>query len=362
VERLGVLAGVRVLELAHMVAAPVCGVILADLGAEVTKIELPPRGDLVRDFGPRLSDGITAMFAAVNRSKQSLFLDIGQQDGRERIAALAGKSDVLVTNIDDTRLAAAGLDAKAVSIRFPGLIYVRVSAFGPVGPPGTDSLAQAATGMTVATGPAEASDGVRVGPPVVDVATGVWAALAVLTALERRRQTGTGQVVDVSLEDVSLHLQLSYLAMEACEPGSARRRGNHSPLVCTPVFRTATGRLFVSLVTQRHWGAFAVLLGQGELREDPRFATATARQLHQEDLERALETRFGERPAAEWVEILNGAGIPATVERDYRAVLADQRHHGRGTFFTTETGLGAGALQVASPIRFSSGKDPKCND
>lgn len=141
----GILSGVRVLELAHMVAGPTCGVILADLGATVTKIELPPAGDLTRAFGPGSTKGTSALFAAVNRSKTALMLDPGDPLERARIEAMIGESDVLVTNLDAGRLAASELDAAALVAAHPGLVYVQITAFGGEGRPGTDSRAATTT-------------------------------------------------------------------------------------------------------------------------------------------------------------------------------------------------------------------------
>lgn len=348
-----VLEGIRVLELAHMVAGPTCGSILADLGADVTKVELPPGGDLTRNFGPRLAGGTSALFAGVNRSKRGLLADLADPVDRDAVAALLADADVFVTNFDAARLAAAGLDAASCSAAHPRLVYLRISAFGPGGPPGTDSLAQAATGMTTVTG-SPGSGGVRAGPPVVDVATGVWAALAALAALEQRRRTGRGQVVDLSLADVSLHLQHSHLAMYARDAASVTPLGNHSPIVCTPVFRTTTARLFVSLVTDRHWRAFRELVGAADLTTDPRFATNALRQTNQAALEARLGPDFAGRPAAQWSDLLTGLGIPNAVERGYAEVLADPAHRADGTLFDLDSTGGETSLQVALPVRFSS--------
>ena len=334
-----------------MVAAPTCGAILADLGADVIKVE-SPNGDLTREFGPRMADGSSAMYSAINRSKRNTISDL--RDGREaeRLAVLLDNADVLITNLDSRVLEAAGLDPATATINRPNLVYLRIRAFADENRPGTDSLAQAWTGMTEATGYPDRG-GVRVGPPVVDVSSGICGALAVLAALEDRRQTGEGQVITVTLEDVSLYLQQTNIAMAARDPSVVARRVNESPIVCTPVLDTASSRIFLSIVGDKHWRLLCEEVGRSDLINDVRFASGSDRRDRQSAIEAALAQTFLEISAHEWSERLSARGIPHSVERNYTDLLSDQALRSRGAVFELGASTSAASVQVALPMRFS---------
>jgi CoA:oxalate CoA-transferase len=311
------LAGVRVVELAHMISVPTGARILADLGASVTKVE-PPSGDITRRIGPT-SRTATAMFVTANRGKRLVTADIREQDGVERVLGLIEDADVFVSNLDEGMLAAAGLDSAALRARFPDL--VAVTMHGGQGGRSTDGLAQATTGLTTVTGPEDGS-GYRTGASVVDTTAGVWVALTVLAGLRGRDHGSGGSHARFSLEDVCLFMQYPQVGFAELAPEIGRRRGNHSPLVCTPMFDAADGRIAVTILSDRHWAALCAATGRADLVDDPRFASAAARMGHQPDVETELDAAFGAHDRAYWTEALAKAGVPAGAERGYPEVIA----------------------------------------
>ena len=257
-----ILRGIRVVEFTHMVAGPACGQVLADLGAEVVKVE-PPGGDITRRLGPG-NDTVSALFAGTNRSKTSLCLDLRDPGDATRARSLALGADVVITNVDADMLEKAGLSPGTLRASNPALIVAELTAFGPGGPLGTDGIAQATMGLMDLTGEPGGAR-FRTGPSVVDVSTGVWAALGILAALERRRMTGRGDRLSVSLADVCLYMQYSQVALHSAAPELVRRNGNHSMISCTPVLDAADGQVIVTILHDRHWTVFCGLLDRADL-------------------------------------------------------------------------------------------------
>lgn len=352
------LTGLRVIEFTHMVAGPACGQVLADLGAEVVKIE-PPQGDVTRRIGPLVGaeggDGggaLSALYASTNRGKRAVCLDLQNADDAKRAQALALQADVVITNVDRRMLERAGVDAPALRAKNGRLIFVEITGFGPGGPPGTDGLAQAATGLMACTG-AKDGPGWRTGASVVDVSTGVWSALAVLAALRTRDQTGRGDHVQVSLADVALYMQYTHVVMHDAAPELVRRNGNHSMVSCTPVFECSDGRIIVTVLHARHWRALCDCIGETSLAEDPGYATDPARCERQGDIEARLTPRFRTQSRAHWVATLRRAGVPCGPERDYAEVVRDPELTARGMLFRLPVG-GGDVLQVRMPVEFET--------
>ena len=344
-----VLEGVKVVEFTHMIAGPSCGQVLGDLGASVTKVE-PPQGDVTRRMGPMGGD-MAALYASTNRNKQVVCLDITQPEQAQRARALACEADVVVSNLAPSMLERAGLDGVALRRQDPRLIVALVTGFGAGGPAGTDGLAQAAMGLIAATGSVE-GPGFRTGASVVDVTTGVWAALGVLAALENRRQTGRGDFIQVSLADTCLYMQYPQIALYAADPAYARRNGNHSTVSCTPMLETADGRLLVTVLSMKHWQALCRTTGV-PLDDDPRFATNEQRCEAQELVENLLREATRERTRAEWTQRLRAAGVPCGPERDYREVVVDEDLLQRGLLFRLSQGSSS-SLQVRMPLEFET--------
>lgn len=346
----GVLEGVRVVEFTHMVAGPACGQVLGDFGAVVIKVE-PPQGDITRRMGPMAGD-VAALYASTNRNKQVVCLDLTDPLEAAEAKKLALGADVVISNLDAGLLQKVGLDGPALRLANPRLICVQVTGFGPGGPAGTDGLAQAAMGLMATTGSVEGPS-FRTGPSVVDVSTGVWAALGVFAALENRRRTGEGDFIQASLADTCLYLQYPHLTMYAAAPDVVRRNGNHSVVACTPLFEASDGRLLTTVLHARHWQALCEVAGAPELANDPDFASNAQRCAAQDRIETLLNPLMRKRARAEWVSLLRAAKLPCGPERDYAEVTDDAELHARGMLYRLPQGNGD-SLQVAMPLQFTT--------
>src|SRR3984957_9543524 len=316
----GVLQGLKVIEFTHMVAGPACGQVLGDFGADITKVE-PPQGDITRRIGPMAGE-MTALYASTNRNKKVVSIDITDPAGAKQARELALQADVVISNLDTSMLKRAGLDGASLRRDAPRLICVEITGFGQGGPAGTDGLAQAAMGLMATTGAVEGPS-FRTGPSVVDVSTGVWAALGVFAALENRRRTGQGDLIQASLADTCLYLQYPHLTMYAAAPDVVRRNGNHSVVACTPLFEAADGRLLVTVLHQRHWQALCDVAGAPQLADDPDFASNAQRCAAQSRIESLLNPLIRQHTRAQWVSRLRAARLPCGPERDYAEVTED---------------------------------------
>lgn len=345
-----VLAGLKVVEFTHMVAGPSCGQVLADLGASVTKVE-PPQGDVTRRMGPLAGD-VAALYASTNRNKDVVCLDLTEPEQAKRAQALAAGADVVISNLAPAMLEAAGLDGPSLRRLNPRLIGVLVTGFGAGSPAGTDGLAQAAMGLVSVTGPVH-GEGFRTGASVVDVSTGVWAALGVLAALENRRQTGEGDFIQISLADTCLYMQYPQICLFDADAPFARRNGNHSTVSCTPMLRAADGRVLVTVLSLKHWRALCRGAGLPHLADDPRFETNEQRCTAQGQIEDLFEGAMRERSRAEWTGLLRAAGVPCGPERNYAEVVRDVELHERGMLFRLPQGEGS-SLQVRMPLEFET--------
>ena len=312
------LAGVRVLDLTSSLAGPTCTQVLGALGADVVKIERPGVGDEARAWGPDFFPGGSVVFFAANSDKRSLALDLGR--GREVLMRLAEGADVLVQSLRPGAAERLGIGPDAVRARNPRLVYCSIGAYGPRGPladqPGYDPLMQAFSGILSITGEPD-RPGVRVGASLVDVGTGVWAALAILAAL----RTGEGGHVEISLLETALAL-LGYHVTAALATGEPPvRHGTAFPLIVPyEVFATSDGSLMVTAANDRLFAALARVL---ELPDDARFATNPLRIANREALVALLAERFAREPTARWLERLHAAGVPAAPVQD---VLQAARH------------------------------------
>ena len=326
----GVLSGLRVIEFTHMVAGPSCGQVLADFGAEVLKVE-PPQGDITRRMGPMIGS-VAALYACTNRNKDVICLDLTDATDAGAARELALGADVVISNLDEAVLRKAHIDSAALRAANPRLICVHVTGFGAGGPAGTDGLAQAAMGMMANTGSVQ-GPGFRTGASVVDVSTGIWAALGVFAALENRRLTGRGDFIQASLADTCLYMQYPSLTMFDAAPEVVRRNGNHSVVACTPILDTADGRLLVTVLHRRHWQALCKATGADALADDPAFATNEQRCEAQDRIEELLNPLTRRRTRAQWVTQLRAVKIPCGPERGYAEVTADPDLHARGMLY-----------------------------
>jgi len=313
------LAGARVVDVTSSLAGPTATQLLAALGADVVKVE-PLSGDHARAWGPPFLEGESAMFLASNAGKRSLAVDLGNERGREIVLGLADRADVFLQSLRPGAAERRGLDAAALRARNPRLVHCSIGAFGAHGPlseqPGYDPLIQAASGIMSVTGESGGPP-VRVGVSLVDIGTGVWAALGVLAALFERERTGTGRTLELSLYETALSLlayQLVGYLGTAFVPG---REGSAFPQIAPyQSFPTRDGELMIVAANDKLFGALCVVLGLLELAGDPRFRTNPDRVANRVELVALLEARTRERESAELLAALVAAGVPASPVHD----------------------------------------------
>ena len=311
----GALAGFRVIDLTRVLGGPFCTQLLSDHGAEVIKIE-PPQGDEVRDWGPPFKDGLSAYFAGVNRNKRSIGLDMRTQRGQEILFQLLEGADVMIDNFKSGSLEKWGIGYEEVlSKRFPSLIYCSITGFGADGPfggfPGYDAVAQALSGQISVNGSPETGP-MRIGVPIIDLATGLYASIGILLAAEERRRSGLGQRVDASLFDTGvalLHPQAANYFMSGKAPVlTGNSHPNISPYSQYP---TKKGRLFMAIGNDRQFRLLAELLGHPEWSTDPRFLHNTERVENRDALDAAITEALRDHVAEDITMSLLAKGAPA---------------------------------------------------
>jgi len=364
----GALAGLRVLDLSRVLAGPWAGQILADLGAEVIKVERPGRGDDTRHWGPPFlkdplgaNTGESAYFLSANRNKQSIAVDFTQPDGQQILRDLAVKSDVVLENFKVGGLSAYGLDYASLSALNPEMIYCSITGFGQSGPyaqrAGYDFLIQGLGGLMSLTGHPDDDEGggpVKTGVALVDILTGLYATVAVLAALNHRTQTGEGQHIDMALLDVEVAC-LANQAMNYLVSGeSPTRLGNaHSNIVPYQAFPTADGDMILTIGNDAQFRRFCEVADRLDWVNDPRFATNQARVVHRMELVPLIRQVTVFRRTEEWIALLEAVGVPCGPINSVAQVFADKQVAARSLAFTMAHPLGQTVPQVASPIRLS---------
>ncbi|MBD9483475.1 CoA transferase [Pseudomonas sp. PDM14] len=365
----GALSHLRVLDLSRVLAGPWCGQNLADLGAEVIKVERPGAGDDTRHWGPPfLRDGEgrdtseAAYFLSANRNKQSLTLDFTQAEGQRIARELASQSDILIENFKVGGLAAYGLDYASLKALNPRLIYCSITGFGQDGPyakrAGYDFMIQGLGGLMSLTGKPDDEAGggpVKVGVALTDILTGLYATVAVLAALAHREKTGEGQHIDMALLDVQVAC-LANQAMNYLTTGtSPRRLGNaHPNIVPYQDFPTADGDLILTVGNDSQFRKFCEVAGRAEWGSDPRFASNSQRVAHRGELIPLIRQVTVFRTTAEWVVLLEQAGVPCGPVNDLAQVFADPQVVARGLRVDLPHPLAGSTPQVASPLRLSA--------
>ncbi|WP_445158655.1 CaiB/BaiF CoA transferase family protein [Halomonas sp. E14] len=364
----GPLTGLRVLDLSRVMAGPWCTQILADMGAEVIKIERPVSGDDTRHWGPpwlKDRDGNetreSAYYLSANRGKHSVTVDMGQPEGQALIRELAAQSDILVENFKRGGLARKGLDYATLEAINPGLIYCSITGFGQTGPmaalAGYDYLIQAQGGLMSITGAADGEPGAgpqRVGMAVADLTTGMNATIAILGALHHRHLTGEGQYIDMALLDV----QVSWLANQAqnyfCSGTPPSRTGEYHPnLVPYQPFPTADGeKVIIAIGNDGQFQRFCQAVGRPELAEDPRFATNPERVRHRLELVPIMVEITRSRTAAEWISLLGEIAVPCGPIQNIAQVFDDPQVKAREMKIELESRHGP-VPGVANPIKYS---------
>ena len=353
----GALAGVRVVDLARVLAGPYCTQILADHGADVLKIEPPGGGDETRGWGPPFdAQGRAAYFLGLNRNKRGCTMDLTQPAAREALLALVAQADVLVENFKTGTMEKWGLGPEVLTARFPRLVYARVTGFGADGPlgglPGYDAAIQALSGMMSVNGEPDARGGepLRVGVPAVDMVTGLNAAIGILLALNERQRSGRGQYLEVALYDAALSVLHPHAANHLLDGRVPRRTGNAHPNICPyDTFRTGSEPIFLAVGNDRQFATLCQHLGAPGLAQDPRFTTNAQRSTHREALKALLEEHLAAFECKPLADRLVRAGVPCAPIQDVPAALADPHTAHRGMV----VGVGEHYRGVASPVKLA---------
>ncbi len=350
------LSGLKVLELARVLAGPWCGMTLADLGAEVIKIE-PLEGDDTRGYGPPfLGEGearLSAYFASCNRGKRSIAMDLRHPDARPLLEALIRDADVLIENFRTGVAESLGLDEATLRALNPRLILCSISGYGRTGPgalrPGYDFAVQAESGLMSITGPAEGPAS-KVGVASVDITTGLNATIAILAALHQRSVTGEGQRIELSLFDVQVQALANVASSVLFTGHDAQRYGNaHASIVPYQTFDAADGAFALACGSDALWQRLCLLLARPRWVEDPRCATNAARVQHRDWLIPELERLFAADSVAAWLARFEAAGIPAAPVNSVRDALHGELATARGLRIEAD-----GVPMVASPLRMSA--------
>ncbi len=357
------LAGLIVLDLSRVLAGPWCTQLLADLGADVIKVERPGEGDDTRHWGPPwLEHGeekVAAYYLSANRGKQSVAIDFDRPEGADLVRRIAATADVLVENFKVGGLARFGLDPATLRAANPRLITASITGFGQDGPyanrAGYDYIIQAMGGLMSLTGIPDGEPGggpMRAGVAVADLFTGMYCASAILAALNRRHQSGDGAAIDLSLFDTQLAVlanQASNALVAGRDPG--RAGAGHPNIVPYEPFAASDQTIVVAVGNDRQFARFAAIVGAPEWAADERFATNAARVANRGTLVPMIERRIALRPAGDWLDQFERAGIPAGPINSVLQALADPQAQFRGAQFD----LGGGALGevpvVGNPIR-----------
>lgn len=358
----GPLQGVLVVDMSTSYAGPTASMYLADLGADVIKVERPGTGDDTRSWGPPFVSGASAWFASANRNKRSIALDLRSEGGQRVLQRLMGHADVFIENLNPAKLDALGLAPGTAMARHPRLIYCAMSGVGLTGPdaglPGYDLVAQARSGLMSVTGAAGGRPQ-RVSTALSDIVTGMAAALAVSAALVRQRATGRGDLVDVSLLDSDLALMApriaAYVAGEA-EP--APSGGTDSVLAVYQAFATADRDIVVAVGNDGIWQRFCAAIGLPELAVDDRLRDNAGRRVHRAELVRTVSGVLAAGTASHWLRLLQEAGVPVSLVQGLSEVTVDRQVVARGSLLPVPGEHGALA-GVRSPYRLGSMPVPR---
>ncbi len=315
-KRRGPLGGLRVVEFAHIMAGPTCGRMLADMGADVIKVEPVAGGDATRAFRPPDLDGESAAFMMLNRNKRGVALDLKSEGGLEAARRLVERADVLIENHRTGTMERLGLGYDLLRETNPGLIYCEISGFGRTGPMahlgGFDLISQGYSGIMSVTGEGEGRPPVKCAPPLTDITAGILAAMGVLAAYVERLETGRGQRVDTSLFEAGVTQSFWQAAMTLATGVSPGPLGSAHPLTAPyQAFETSDGWITVGGSNQATWHRLVEIVGLPELAEDSRFLQNADRMRHVGELASILGERFKTRPTAEWLGLLEEAGVPA---------------------------------------------------
>jgi crotonobetainyl-CoA:carnitine CoA-transferase CaiB-like acyl-CoA transferase len=352
------LNGVRVLDFSRALAGPFCTMMLSDLGAEIIKVEPPPKGDEARLWGPPFVNGESAYFLSINRGKKSIVIDLNKEKGKEVIRRLIEKSDVIVENFRPGTTTKLGIDYETASKLNSKIIYCSISGFGQTGPykslPGYDIIAFALSGMMSITGE-EGRPPVKVGVPVADIGAGMYAAYAIVAALYRREKLGIGEYIDVSL----LEGQISWLTYQAesyfitgVEP---KRLGSaHMTIAPYQAFKAKDDYFIVAAGNDEHWRKLCDAISADELKNDSRFISNPDRVRNREQLEKLLNEIFSKDKADNWIAKISASGVPCCRINTLSSVFSDKHVKERGIVKEVQHKKAGKVKLVGMPYRFKN--------
>jgi crotonobetainyl-CoA:carnitine CoA-transferase CaiB-like acyl-CoA transferase len=354
---MGPLAGMKVVDLTHVMAGPTCTLMLADMGADVVKIEKIPEGDDTRHTPPRIGDE-TASFLLINRNKRGLALDLKKPNGAAVLARLLESADVLVENYAPGVMERLGFGYEELRKKHPALIYCSLSGFGRTGPykdrRGFDLVAQAMSGIMSFTGEGPGRPPVKCGAPLSDITAGILAAMGILAAYTHRLKTGQGQWVETSLYEAAL-VQTYWQSAIALATGVApKAMGSAHPLNAPyQAFETADGWIVVGGANQKNWLRTLEALEAPHLAHDPRFLDSAGRMANLKELEDELSPRFRLKPTAHWLAILDEKGVPCGPVRDMLQALSDPQTIARNMVVEVPHSSLGQVKTLGLPVKFS---------
>jgi crotonobetainyl-CoA:carnitine CoA-transferase CaiB-like acyl-CoA transferase len=355
----GPLDGVRVVELSHVMAGPVCGLMLADMGADVVKVERMPNGDDTRRTVPPKVGDESAAFMMMNRNKRGIAVDLKSESGKKVLHRLLESADVLTENYSYGALDRLGFGFTALKEKYPRLIYCSISGFGRSGPyaarGGFDLIAQGMSGLMSITGEGPGRPPVKVGAPITDITSGIIAAMGILAALHARTQNGKGQFVDTSLFEagiVQTYWQSAIALATGVAPGPM---GSAHPLNAPyEAFETQDGWINLGAANQATWLRTVELLDRRDLAEDARFREASGRLINRIELARELAVEFRKRTSAEWLAALEQAKVPAGPVFDVLQMHADPQTRAREMIVEVDHSTAGTIRTLGAPVKFSA--------
>ena len=353
----GPLDGMKVIELAHVMAGPVCGLMLADMGADVIKVEKPTGDDVRRSVPPEIN-GESASFMMVNRNKRGIVLNLKDPRAVAVLKRMLATADVVIENYRKGTMERLGLGYEELRHDNPGLIYGEISGFGRTGPyadrGGFDLIAQGMSGLMAITGEGPGRPPVKVGAPVSDITAGILLAMGICAAYARRLQTGEGQKVDTSLFEAAIthtYWQSAIAFATGISPGPM---GSTHPLTAPyQAFQTADGWINIGAANQPNWARLVEIIGAPELNRDPRFAANSGRMANLEALTEMLNSIFRQRCTGEWLKLLEDGGFPAGPVLSIAEMHADPQVRAREMVVTTDHMVAGPVESLGLPVKFT---------
>jgi crotonobetainyl-CoA:carnitine CoA-transferase CaiB-like acyl-CoA transferase len=356
---MGPLVGIKVIEFAHIMAGPVCGLMLADMGADVIKVEKVPGGDDTRRSVPPEIDGESAAFMMMNRNKRGIAVDLKTDGGREVARRLLADADIATENYRKGTMERLGLGYDTIRSINPRIIYAELSGFGRSGPyaerAGFDLIAQGMSGIMSITGPGDGGAPMKAGPPLSDITAGILAAMAVLGAYIHRGRTGEGQRIDTSLFEAGITQTYWQSAIAFATGASPGAMGSAHPLNAPyQAFQTADGWITVGAANQTNWLRLLEVLEHPEIQSDERFQDNPGRMAHLVELADTLTAIFRQRSSGDWLERLERAGVPAGPVLDIAGMQSDPQALARGMITSVRHSRLGQVETLGHPVHYSA--------